>query len=244
MQIASIYSLLATQKNYKYEVWLWLDENTKELNTDNNKWIQAIKDKIKILYYSAEQMTQERVFGKSSFLLKETDILAYRADTFRIWALKKYGGLYFDLDIMFLKSIRPLLVGPEFVYSWEKQPYANNAIIYFRKDSWINNYVFEKAIKRHTTQPWVLFEYADQKLRPLYIYNSSLYDPLWEEDDEVYPIHAFDEFFTKSVMDEDAVDPFPYSYAYHWHNNWKSEINDKSLFARLEKKNCEVVKDL
>lgn len=237
MQVASIYSLLATQNDYNYEVWLWLDEDTKDQNTYDNKWILALKDKVKILHYSAAQMARSRVFGRSSFLFEEKEVLAYRADAFRIWALHKYGGVYFDLDIMFLKTIREFLYGPEFVYAWEKQPYANNALIYFRKDSWINDYIFKKCIRCHSTQPWTIFDYADKKLKPLKVYASSLFDPIWEDEREEYPIKAFDEFFTKSISTEDAVNPFPYSYAYHWHNNWKSEINKISLFARLENKN-------
>lgn len=82
---------------------------------------------------------------------------------------------------MFLKDFTPLLKGHEFVYAWEYQSYANSAILYLRKNSYITNYLAKKLQKRKAAMPWVLFNYKDKKLENLRNYPCAFFDPLWED---------------------------------------------------------------
>lgn len=240
LQAASIKSLLVTQKSYDFELWLWLDEETLEQNGENNEWIRQIKQDARVQikkYCPREQIRGDKTFCKQEYLFDNNSKLSWRADGFRIWALHHFGGFYFDLDVMFLRDMGVLIKGPEFVYAWEKQIYANNAILYLRKGSYLNEYIANKVKRVHSTQPWKLFAYNDPKLRYMKLYSTSLFDPLWENDLEEYPIHCFDDFFEKEVDRVDMKRLFKYSFAYHWHNNWKAEIKSKSLFAQLEEYN-------
>lgn len=75
------------------------------------------------------------------------------SDNFRLLSLYKYRGLYFDPDIMFCKDIIPLIMHGEFIYAWEKQPYANSAILFLNKKSWNSKYILKKIGKRKSSLP-------------------------------------------------------------------------------------------
>lgn len=242
MQAASITSLVTTQVSYKYEIWLWLDEATKACNIDS-KWIKELPRTVIIKYYNPNIVKSVPDFRKVFYLFNDMHHLPYRADGFRLWALHEFGGFYFDLDIMFFKDMGQLIRGPEFVYAWEKQRYANNAIIYLRKNSWLNKYIARKVRKTHSTQPWIIFNYDDKNLKGLKLLSASTFDPIWNDDDPKYIIHNFSEFFIKPVSLDSFEEVFPFSYGYHWHNNWDVEINEMSLFAILEKKNLEILRN-
>lgn len=240
-QSFSVKSLLATQKSYEYEVWLWLDNDDVTELISTNRYLQELSKIITIKYYNPQKHITRPDFKRVLFLFEENENLAFRADGFRMWVLNTYGGVWFDLDIMFTKDWGELLRGDEFVYAWEKQFYANNAIIYLRKGSFINEYLAKKVVRRCTTQPWALFNYDDKNLKSLRVYPSTLFDPLWGDNDEGYSISAFEDFFVSSkqlsneLNNKQFTEVFPYSYAYHWHNLWKMDIADDSLFAKFEK---------
>ena len=44
-------------------------------------------------------------------VLNQTKFLKFRSDIARILFLHKHGGLYYDLDMILLKNLRPLLNG-------------------------------------------------------------------------------------------------------------------------------------
>lgn len=234
-QAFSVKSLLATQVDYKYEVWLWLDSKDKKLNS-SNKYLNELRKYIVIKYYNPKENLLNHPFNKILFLFEDYSNLAFRADGFRMWALSEFGGVWFDLDIMFIRNMKEFWMGSEFVYSWEKQGYANNALIYLRKDSYTNRYLAKKVLKKHSTQPWALFNYKDKHLKELTVFPASLFDPLWGLHGEKYIINSFEEFFDKIVDNNKIpIDVFPYSYTYHWHNLWDREIKSKSLFSNFEK---------
>lgn len=242
MQAASITSLAATQVSYDYEIWLWLDEETRAANV-NNHWLEKLPKITKIMYYTPSMVKSVPCLKSVSYLFEEARSLAFRGDGFRLWALHEFGGVYFDLDVLFLRDMGHLIRGSEFVYAWERQKFSNNAIIYLRKNSWLNEYIVRKVRRIHSTQPWALFRYNDKKLRHLRLLNASTFDPIWGDDDSEYPIHSFEEFFVKPVSVKSLDDIFPFSYGYHWHNNWKIQIDENSLFAQLERRNAQKLKE-
>ena len=243
MQALSVKSLLASQKNYRYEVWLWLDDDSPDASTNDetNYYLNQIRDYVTIKSYTPELMKSVPAFKKVFYAFSADKNLAFRADDFRIWVLHEYGGCYFDLDVMFVRDMGHLFSGSEFVYAWEQQTYANNAVIFLRKGSCINEYITHKTASRKCAQPWVLFNYADKHLSGIKLYACSLFDPLWIKNDdcEEYIFHDFDGFFkaNDAVLQKKVQSPaemFPYSYCYHWHNRWKAEIEAASPFEFCE----------
>ena len=62
-----------------------------------------------------------------------------------------------------------------------------------------------------------------------------MFDPLWNADDECFAFHSFESFFKYTNQTCDVVEAFPFSYAYHWHNMWNTEIEKDSWFDKFEK---------
>lgn len=240
-QLFSIKSFLCTQDLKLFDIWLWLDEDSISLNKNNKAFEQLLKSNqfpIVVKKWDVFEQIEKTPFANIKWYFKWNRPLASIADDFRVIALYKYGGLYFDLDIMFCKSLSPLLMGPEFVYAWEKQPFANSALLFIRKDSYINNELSKTMIRRKSSQPWAIFKYSNRKIKWMMVYPCQLFDPLWLGYTEGMPIKSFDDFFkefdTSFIKDEHIhsyTDFFEGIYAYHWHNRWNVPTCKNSYFG-------------
>lgn len=209
-------------------------------NGDDNPYIRQLKDKVIIREFSPELVKSVPEFRRMYFLFTDNKSLPYRADGFRVWVLHEYGGCYFDLDVMCIRNMSNLFMGSEFVYSWEKQIYANNAIIFLRKGSFMAEYLVKKAGRRFSTFPWTLFNYGDKYMKYMKLYECSLFDPIWDKSSGMYIFEEFGDFMKSnpaiaggrvSIPEE----MFPYSYAHHWHNRWREEIESNSPFELCER---------
>ena len=241
-QAFSIKSFLATQDRRRAELWLWLDEASGYHDHTRNVWLQPLLKYIRVLPYDPRKNIADSVFRKDIWVFDEPTRLDFRADGFRTWVLHEYGGLYFDLDVMFLRDFTPLFLGSEFVYAWPSQPYANNAVMYLRKGSYVNDCIAKKVMWRKTTRPWVLFRYNDKRLKHLHVYPACLFDPLWQAVDDndtaSLPLHSFAEFFAGRLgitgREMRCEEWFPGAYAYHRHNCWNERELDGSYFVIFE----------
>lgn len=240
-QAFSVKSFLATQDLGKVELWLWLDEDNGYEGYEKNEWLKPLLPHIKVLSYNPSKRLEGSRFQNQKWIFDQKRRIANRADGLRIWALHEFGGFYFDLDVMFIKDLTPLFLGDEYLYAWEYQPYANSAILFLRKGSYLNEYIWKKVDRCKTTLPWVLFQYKDRKLKHLHVYPCNLFDPFWQAEAKKeldgMPIASFEEFFIKSVSSKASVSYrnwFPGAYAYHWHNCWKTEEAEGSYFSIFE----------
>lgn len=247
-QAFSVKSFLCTQNQEHTELWLWLDAADGYSQIETNPYLQELKSRIKILSWNADDEIANTPLLKIKKYINMPKNLAARGDDFRIISLYKYGGVYFDLDVMFLKDFTPLLMGHEFVYAWEYQPYANSALLYLRKNSYITNYLAQKFLERKEAMPWVLFDYKDKKLANLRNYPCAFFDPLWGGYCEGMPFKEFADFFKrfdngyeKEPHINSYKDFFPGAFAYHWHNKWDAKEFDDSYFGLF---NCEFNKML
>ncbi len=241
--IFSIKSILTTQPNS--EVWLWIDENTWEQNTEVIQQLNSYKN-IKVLKYDGVLERKGTIYENVPLNhFTQTENLPFRADAFRILILHKYGGIYFDLDIMFLRDISNFL-DREFIYCWEKQPYGNNAIIHLNKQDTLLQ--LHKIVKENNSfQPWFIFNYAN-KLKNVWTFPTAYFDPLWlfnpedkadisnQKGSYTYPITNWDEFFQKKISEETKYNNFfEGCYAFHWHNRWGIEVVENSYFDMFDK---------
>lgn len=166
-----------------------------------------------------------------------------RADAFRLLILFKYGGLYFDLDVLFLRDFSNLLKN-SFFYQWENQPYANSAILFLDKD--IINKCIPYIEKYKTVVPWAIFNYANSDLSDITVFPCAFFDPVWNINDinnYDYPITQFEGLFV-----EYKKKPLSYKeffkgvYAFHWHNQWNNKIYKDSLFNYFNREFSEILK--
>lgn len=242
-QLFSIKSFVYTQNMENFEVWLWLDEKS-YIKALKNMELSKLSQRggIKIKKWSIEQEIQGTPYSKVSWYFKGDRPLPCVGDDFRVVALYKYGGMYFDLDVMFCRDMTALFMREEFIYAWEQQPFANSAILFIRKGSHIAEQIARTVVRKKSSQPWSVFNYNNRNLKNLMVYPCYMFDPLWNGYIEGMPIKEFAEFFRpfdsdfqKSLDINSIKDFFPGIYAYHWHNCWKAEEYEDSYFGLFRK---------
>jgi hypothetical protein len=237
-QAFSIKSFLCTQDLDRCKLILWLDISNGFHDYKRNPLLNAILHYIDVRPYDPLQEVKDTPWEDHKYIPDEHQDLVKRCDAFRFLILYKYGGLYFDLDVMFLKDLGELLTS-EFCYAWEKQPYANSAILNLKKQSDISHYLLQKSTLTNNPSPWKIFLYADFLLKDLYVLPCAFFDPVWQGISiEKAPFNDFSGFFQKfdnrfynrhNITSYKCF--FPGCYAYHWHNQWNSAEYENSFFG-------------
>lgn len=238
--IFSIKSFIATQ-HYDYTLLVCFDDENdlkQAAAKDEMKKIMEKYPQVKLYLWDFDKEIIGTPFEKIKWFIKSKKVLPFVADDFRLIALYKWGGFYFDLDVMFKKDLSRFLQS-DFCYCWEYQPFANNAILYMKKGSPIMKAIAEKCVRRKTTQPWIIFEYADKTLKDLTVYPAYVFDPLWFVTENP-PMKEFPDFFKPFGDDlkpccQSYKDFFPNAYAYHWHNCWSAPYVEDSYYGLFNK---------
>ena len=96
-QILCINSYLATQNLQQTKLWVWLDYKT----YNNNKSKIPRHHNIEIKKYEPNLESKGTLFEQLKYINNER-YLKFRSDLARIIFLYKYGGLYYDLDMILI----------------------------------------------------------------------------------------------------------------------------------------------
>jgi Glycosyltransferase sugar-binding region containing DXD motif len=239
-QALSVKSFLATQDLHRAQLWLWLDKANGYDVYENNSHLNPLLSRITVKSYDFFQEAADTPLVSSELL--EIRHQVRLSNVFRITVLYKYGGCYFDLDIMFLRNLFELLNLPEsreFCYWWSGRPFANNAILKLDRQSKTAFYVIEEAARQKKCRPMDLFLITDEKLDILML-PSTFFDPLWLFVDRIdkrshYPFKSFEEFFRGINMEQldqqipkiqEFLNP---CFTYHWHNQWNASETPNSI---------------
>jgi hypothetical protein len=217
-------SLLLTQ-SVPWEAWLWMPSETIAQNAAFLAHLEHLPVVVKP--YVAQAEARGTPFeGAMKLLVSDNPVNV--SDGLRLLALWKYGGVYTDLDILFLRDIRPLLA-VELCYRWSFHSWANNAIFHFRRGSPALEALIERCIRIGSARSRRSMALEDLRELPgaLHLFPAFVFDPAWiavdsGTADNPY-INSFDEFFDSTVA-ADLNRFFPESYAYHWHNRWTKPI--------------------
>jgi hypothetical protein len=159
----------------------------------------------------------------------------FYSDFIRYILLYNYGGIWFDLDILFLKSIEPILLeyGTQqiMVYEWEEQNYPNNAIIIIIQPKSTTLFtIIQFIINRN--QGWGFQNAQLTYDLPLdfLVLPCEWFDPGWVDN----PLNInFIHFFKPSDKLWDFDTFFPGAFCFHWHNKWNDYIDPSSIFFQL-----------
>jgi len=233
-QICCINSYLATQDLSNTKLWVWLDYETFELS--ENKVPKH--NNIIIKKYVPDIEAKDTLFeGKQ--IINQNKFLKFRSDLARIIFLHKYGGLYYDLDMILLKDLKPLL-GIEFCYAWSTKKEGNNGILRIKKNSELSNQLIQKYLELIPNKKFVVWYNQFIFTNEINIINlpSVLFDPVWILHDlnvtsKYSKLNNLDNFFRET--DEDISNFFDNKiYAYHWHSRSNYEVEKNSYFERIE----------
>ena len=111
-ELMVVKSYLATQNLEKTKLIIWSD-----YDITDNPLIQPYKDYVTLKIYNPEERASG-TFIEGSPKLKMKDPKYYlQSDLARILLLYKYGGVWADMDIIFLRDFKPIL-DQEYMYMW------------------------------------------------------------------------------------------------------------------------------
>lgn len=236
-------SYLATQNLNKTKLIVWLDCE----NGYNFKNISLIPKHSNIIInnYNPNHLSKGTPFENKKFInIIDPSIIKYRSDLARIMILYKYGGLYFDLDLLLFKDLT-CFVHLEFCYQWSNiQNRGNNALLCLHRGSNTCIDLFKKYCYYIETEckPFgldfnrVIFNEPDKLLH----LPCALFDPVWilldtNSTSKFSKLRNFDDFF--NTTDEKIINTKDFFnnkiYAYHWHSRVNKNIEKNSYFDQL-----------
>ena len=111
-ELMVIKSYLATQNLDKTEMVVWSDYDISE-----NILIQPYKDLINFKVYNAEEEAVGTPLENNPKLKMKDPKYYLQSDLARILLLYKYGGVWVDMDMVFLRDFKPIL-NQEYMYMW------------------------------------------------------------------------------------------------------------------------------
>ncbi|PBP27765.1 glycosyltransferase family 32 protein, partial [Diplocarpon rosae] len=111
------------------------------------------------------------------------------SDAVRFVVLHLYGGVYFDMDVIMLRDMRPLLIGDEhsFAERWGGHPSPgdyNTAIMSLSANSSLSSYLLRGGVRMGLNfHPRVIGVMAvkDQRNREFHMLETAAFDPIWTE---------------------------------------------------------------
>ncbi|KAL2069477.1 hypothetical protein VTL71DRAFT_14156 [Oculimacula yallundae] len=111
------------------------------------------------------------------------------SDAVRFVVLHLYGGAYFDMDVIMLRDMRPLLIGDEhsFAERWGAHPSPgdyNTAIMSLSANSSLSSYLLRGGVRMGLNfHPRVVGVMAvkDRRNREFHMLETAAFDPIWTE---------------------------------------------------------------
>jgi hypothetical protein len=152
----------------------------------------------------------------------------WTADDWRVEILYEHGGMYVDIDFMFLRDMS-WLTRYRCSYRWASEGYFNPALLVFPKGDRFLLTTLIRFAELPDRKKWgrfnTLFNFdnIDKMDRDIYCLPCLWLDPTWVAEGE-FGVEKFDRFF--EPFDGDIEKLFPLSLAYHWHNRWKKDVRD------------------
>jgi hypothetical protein len=212
--------------NNKHKIILWLENNTpNQYNTEIQRYAE-IKE------FSLKTEIDNTNFMKLNFYYNKE--LSFYADVVRYILLYNYGGIWFDLDCLILRSFDPIFSNYEndiCVYQWSDENYPNGAIymsLESRSEKMKKNIEF--IIGRN--RGWGFRESRLTYDLPLdmLVLPCSWFDGSWIKNPYIIGIG---EIFRHTDKKYDFDTFFKGGFCYHWHNRWNNKIEETSIILQL-----------
>lgn len=214
-----------SKKTAPHKIILWIENNIP------NQYNEKIAKYAEIREFSLEVEKMDTFLENYNY---NNNFIPFYADYIRSLLLYKYGGCWFDLDCLILRSFDPLFNAYESeicVYQWENQNFPNNAIyISLEPKSEKMKKNIEFIIQRNCGWGFCEAHLTYDLPLDLLVLPCSWFDACWilnpfnfgagnlfEETDTIYTFENF----------------FPGAFCFHWHNRWSNPIHEKSPMNQL-----------
>ncbi|KAL1922186.1 uncharacterized protein VTP21DRAFT_9725 [Calcarisporiella thermophila] len=236
-QVATLRSFFATQDGNYSTLYLW----TSNADLASEPLIQQLASefhsRFHVLHYSPEEVASGSPMENSSHLQLQDRSAYLDGDLVRLLVLYKYGGVWFDMDTLFVRDLAPLL-HHEWLGQWDCYgPIGfpmNGALMRFnRKSPYVCEMLSDMArspLPTRNSIDWgarlyyrVYRRLIKNGVRPWSVLPWCFHDSMLCRADNSMPNAFVDaEFPTERLMQV---------FSYHWHNQWDKKPG--SLFQFL-----------
>ena len=245
-QVLPIISAIVNNYDNNYdnlEINLWSN-----IDLTDNEYIKPIKKFINIKIWDPIEEIKGTILEENIDYYKQN--IKYDAknwiasDFFRLLCLHKYGGFYFDMDVLILRDLSPLN-DLQFVYQWgssgtteiEPNIFYNGAIMRLDSNSDASVKLLLETLKIPSAEStnWSSIIYSkidDEKMNYL---PCAWFNTEWCLKDDNYIFEPFK---------RTDFNMFDGAFTWHWHNKWNDDIEIGSKFYILETKFYEKLKEI
>jgi hypothetical protein len=248
-QAVAARSFLATQDLGRLEPWLWLDAENGYEGHATNPFLEPLLPLLRIERFDAAQEARGTPAGEVVAEYRHAPVV-HRSNLFRFVVLHKHGGLYSDLDMLFLRDLGTLVdalgTEVEWAYRWSAHMnHGNNGFMRLHAGGTTSGQLLHRGLSSRGMRSRDVLRFEDAEEIDLLILPSAVFDPLWAHHDRrdvaaSAPFDRFEELF-RSPRGRDRGRPgggslrdfFPGAFAFHWHNHWSTPVEPGSPFARL-----------
>jgi hypothetical protein len=256
-QAFAVKSFLATQDLNNSELWLWLDVESGYADYKENTYLRTFLSFLYVRCFDPEVESRNTPLGQRPELYSGVSPTA-RSDFFRFVVLYKYGGIYIDMDTIFLRDMSTLLLDTryhsEFCYRWSAHmPYGTSAVLRLRQYSETAHALLVRCGVAGSCHPKHVLRFEDNI--DLLVLPCPFFDPLWSHHDrrDNYNDAPFDRFegffrkfgwrFKRNPTVRSYRDFFPGAFAYHWHNFWDAREHKDSYFGFFNNEFDNILRD-
>jgi hypothetical protein len=242
-ELECVKSYLATQNLEKTKLILWSD-----YDISDNPRIAPYKKYIELRVYDAFEEAKGTPLEAEHDKLRAADEKHYlQSDLFRLLILHKYGGVWVDMDIVFLRDFKSIL-DQEYMYQWGSETdYANHGacatVLSMKKESVFSYNMLETLKTMPITGGTIWGKDLFAKLWSVWphftIFPSTFFNTEWLSGkvDLDFTRELEDNwFYNKSNIAKAGL--FLDAFAWHWHNtsNKHKPIESGSKFDLLRKR--------
>ncbi|MFH1738212.1 MAG: glycosyltransferase [bacterium] len=219
-QLLAVESYFATQNQEHTKLVLWSDWDVRD-----NPLLAPYKDRIDFRVFDPVGLAKGTILeGKDDVLLADDMKHYMKSGLLRFLALYKEGGIWFDMDMVLLRDLRPIL-DQEFAYVWERE---------FLDFTQYGPCAAFMGIHRHSTHARVCIEELGRApvipnsvsrdcdmlksvytRRPFTVFPSAFFNTEWQMKEKT-GIGLRAGWFVKT---KESNDLFLDAFAWHWHGS-------------------------
>jgi len=227
-ELECIKSFIATQNLEKCKLIIWSD-----YDINDNPRIQPYKEYLDLRLWDAKKEAKGTILEGIPHLDAMDDKHYLQSDLLRILVLYKYGGVWVDMDIIFLRDFKPLL-DQEYMYQWggdidfANQGACATVISGFKKSEFMTKLmqgVIDSRIVPETTI-WGkdLFASLWKKWPNFTIFPSPFFNTEWliSKKDVKLSEDVENGWFINNGIGDKYL--FLEAFAWHWHNSSKKHL--------------------
>ena len=235
-QVLALKSCITTQNLENVNIIMWSN-----VDLSHNEWIQPIARHIELRIWDPVKEAEGTPLEGLRLLTKDDEHHWLGGDLFRLLVLYKYGGVYVDQDVVFIRDFAPLL-DQEFMYQWgtetptsPQNAKINGAVMRMFKQSKLATDLITTLPKMPAgfdSTDWSATLYGEvRKINKNWtIFPCAFFNPEWQlfinMGESAHPFRNGSD----SKLDFDGA------FSWHWHNKWDAPIEEGSKFQRLETK--------